>query len=268
MDNIWCTKMSYLTHQETKNMKSLSKYIAVIVIGFASVFAGTTDPSVPDSKYLEYGTHFKYVGKLCGECKDGSLFCASAVVIKENIILTAAHVVEDYKKCTITVEDKEYKVERFIWPKQYEEKQYGYGDIAIGFVSEPIKLDFYPELYDKEDEVDKVCCIAGYGITGTFNTGAIKSDTKRRAGSNIIEEIDRKLLVCRASRPYDKRRTSLEFIIASGDSGGGLFIDSKLAGINSCITGSAPDSMKSRYNTDSCHTRVSEYRRWILDSIE
>ena len=249
-------------------MKSLNKFIIFFMILLTKlVFAGTIDPSVSDDEYIKYGENFKYVGKLCGEYTDGSRFCASAVVIKKNIVLTAAHVVKGYKKSVITVNNKDYNIYKFIWPNEYDENIYGYNDIAIGFLKQSIELDFYPELYHKNDEVNKVCCISGYGLTGNFSTGAIKSDSKRRAGSNVIEEIEKQLLICRPSRSHDKQRTSLEFIIASGDSGGGLFIGDKLAGINSCITGIGKDASKSMYGTDSCHTRVSVHRDWILESI-
>jgi hypothetical protein len=249
-------------------MQKLILSILFIFFITGTVLSGTIDPTVSDEKYIEYGSHFNYVGKLCGEYGDRTRFCASAVVLKEHIILTAAHVVKGYQKAHITINDKQYEIDKFIWPNDFSENIYGMNDIAIGFVSNAIKLDFYPELYDKDDELNKVCCIAGYGLTGTFNTGAITSDSKRRAGSNVVENIDKQLLVCRPSRHFDKSRTSLEFIIASGDSGGGLFIDSKLAGINSCITGEGKESMKSTYVTESCHTRVSIHREWILDCID
>ena len=245
-------------------MKSYIISVCLFFVYFGIVTAGTIDPSVSDQKYIEYGKNFKYVGKLCGIYQDKTPFCASAVVIQERIILTAAHVVKGYKTCIIRVEDKEFEIENFIWPLDYDADKYGTNDIAIGYTKESIKLDFYPELYDKEDELDKLCCIAGYGTTGNFIDGSKNYDDKRRAGSNVVEEIDRQLLVCRPSKPNDKRRTSLEFLISNGDSGGGLFIDNKLAGINSCVSGIGKNSLKSTYDTESGHTRISLHREWIL----
>jgi hypothetical protein len=62
-------------------------------------------------------------------------------------------------------------------------------------------------------------------------------------------------------------KTELEFLIASGDSGGGLFIDNKLAGINSCVMAvdKKPDST---YNDESGHTRISKFIGWIKENIE
>lgn len=240
-------------------MKTYILSIFLILFHLGNLFAGTIDPSIPDHKYLDYAKHFQYIGKLCGSYEDDTLFCASAVVIKKHFIVTAAHVVKNYKTCKITVNDIEYNVEYLVWPKEFNKNIFGMYDIAIGYVKQPININFYPDLYRSDDEIGKVCCISGFGLTGTFNTGAIKSDNKRRAGSNLIDSIDKDLLICSPSKHHLK--TSLEFLIASGDSGGGLFIDGKLAGINSCII--SDKSPKSDYLSQSGHTRISKYIDWI-----
>lgn len=248
-------------------MRYLSYLFLIFMVLIESSFSGTIDPTTPDEKYVEYGKKFHYIVELCGSYKDNSLFCASAVIIEPNVLLTAAHVVKNYQACIAKVGDKTYTIESLIWPEAFNEDLFGMNDIAIGFLKEPINLDFYPSLYDKDDELNKLCCISGFGLTGNFHTGAIKSDLKRRAGSNVVENIQKELLICSPSRPDDKNRTSLEFLIASGDSGGGLFIDGQLAGINSCVT-SFKKTVNSDYNTESGHTRVSVHRRWILDNIK
>lgn len=249
-------------------MKTYFMFLCFIFLVLGIVCGGTIDPNVSDEKYIEYGKKFNYVGKLCGSYEDKTLFCASAVVIRPNYIITAAHVVRGYKTCTITIDEKDYKVTSIMWPKDFNEDTFGMNDIAIGFVEEGIKLDFYPPLYEADDELGKVCCISGYGLTGNFITGSKKFDLKRRAGSNIVEDIQQELLICRPSRLSDHKRTSLEFLIASGDSGGGLFIDGKLAGINSCVTGIGKNTTNSTYESESGHTRISVHRRWILKNIK
>ena len=103
--------------------------------------------------------------------------------------------------------------------------------------------------------------MAGWGFTGTFNTGIEKADGKRRAGSNFIDRTERKILVCSPSKRHEKT-TELEYLIGSGDSGGGLFIDNKLAGIHSSVIGYDGKS-NSTYTDESCHTRISLYSDWI-----
>jgi hypothetical protein len=242
-------------------IKAMFFLMILLVPHLSFTFAGTIDPSTPDSKYIEYGKSFTYIGQLSGTNSEGNLFLASSVAIDDHNILTAAHVIKDIKTCNIKINNKIFEIKEFTYPKEFDAKNsFGYYDIALGHISEKIGLDWYPSLYESDDETGKICCISGYGYTGTFNTGAYKADNKLRAGSNVIDYIDRQLLIC--SPTLGKGKTSLEFIIAAGDSGGGLFIDNKLAGINSCVL-SIKQVPTSNYATESGHTRISKHLEWI-----
>jgi len=249
-------------------MKILSNLFCFVI--FSSLYAGTIDPNTPDSKYIEYGKQFNYVGSLCGSYDNGDLFCASAVAIDDHHILTAAHVVDGAKICIFSLEELPYKINSIIVHEDFGKKKhildFSRSDIAICYSEKPFKLKFYPSLYETSDEELKLSCIAGYGFTGNFIGGATKHDGIKRAGSNFIDGIrNDNLLICSPSKRSDINYTSLEFLIASGDSGGGLFIDNKLAGINSCIiaTASIP---KSKYNEESGHTRISKFIEWIKEN--
>ena len=63
----------------------------------------------------------------------------------------------------------------------------------------------------------------------------------------------------------DNPQTTLEFMICPGDSGGGLFIDNKLAGINSFIY-AKDGNANANYNDSGCCTRISVYTDWIEDT--
>lgn len=235
-----------------------------LTIILSSSYAGTIDPYTPDSKYTDYAKDFHYVGKLCGKYKDGTRFCASAVAIDDHHILTAAHVVKAAESCTVIFKNKEFCLTNVVIHKDFE-NEFGVADIAIGYSKESFDLGFYPTLYDGVDEQGKICSISGFGITGTFKTGAIISDNKKRAGSNRIDGIEKDMLICSPSSLRDSKRTSLEFLIAGGDSGGGLFIDNKLAGINSCVM-AIDRPPQSRYNEESGHTRVQKFIPWIEEN--
>lgn len=228
--------------------------------------SGTIDPENMDSSYISYAKNFTYVGRLIGRNKDGSNFSASAVAIDHHHILTAAHVIIDQKQTFVNFEKKQFFIHKFLIPKKFKNDRSGFGDIAIGYSKKSFDMTFYPPLYDKKDEINKVCCICGFGETGTFISGATKFDRKKRAGSNVVEKIYRDLLLCKPSANNSFNRTSLEFLIANGDSGGGLFIDGKLAGINSCIMSVDSHSL-AKYNDESGHTRVSNFSDWILSNL-
>jgi hypothetical protein len=238
--------------------------IFFILSGVQLGFTGTIDPNTPDSKHVEYGSKFHSVVKIC--CFDGKgLSCGSAVIISPNWIVTAAHVVENCHSWSITVGDEQYKIDKMIIHEEYKTEVFGYNDIALGHLEKEIKLEHYPELYKDSDEVGKICSMAGWGFTGTFNTGIEKSDGKRRGGSNFIDRTERKILVCSPSKKNEKT-TELEYLIGSGDSGGGLFIGNKLAGIHSSVIG-YDGKPNSTYTDESCHTRVSLFHNWIKETI-
>lgn len=233
-----------------------------IVVFSSVIFAGTIDPQNADSKYLEYGAKHTCVLKIVGHM-DGDAntpYSASCIVIDPYYVVTAAHVVFNAITHTVIYDSKPYPCAVVAIHSEFDPKTFGKNDIAIIRLHKPITLDFYPELYKNRDEKDKICSIAGFGFTGSMSTGySIKNfDYKKRAGSNIVSSIDNNLLICSSI----DRKTSLEFLIAPGDSGGGLFINNKLAGINSCVFGNDGES-NSDYGDTSGHTRVSDYVDWI-----
>lgn len=243
----------------------LKLFFCLLSLLFTSLsIAGTIDPNTDDSKYIEYGSKFHCIYRISGSYSDNTPYTASCVVIDPEWILTAAHVVD--KSSISFVHDngeQVHLVDRAICHEAYESRKYGYHDIALCHLSNKIILNFYPKLYDSKDEVGKICSMSGYGLTGTFLTGIHISDKHRRAGSNKIEYIDRKLLIC---TPSSINKTELEFLIGIGDSGGGLFIDGKLAGINSCVI-SDDGKTNSSYADESGHTRISEYIEWINNTM-
>jgi len=248
----------------------MKHFLIKILFGILSsinLLAGTIDPLTPDEKYLEYGSKFNCVLSICGVNDEGDMFNASAVAIDENWILTAAHVVDKVEFCGIVIEDSQIIIIEHIIKHPNFDGSVGIADIAICKLRDSLNLKFYPDLYEEEDESNKLCCISGYGFTGTFWTGQKFCDGKRRAGSNIIDRTEKDLLICSPSRNVKEGLTSLEFLIGSGDSGGGLFIDNKLAGINSCISvsGRTPSS---KYGEEAGHTRVSKFVEWIRETTK
>jgi hypothetical protein len=242
-------------------MKTLLFIVALIVS--LSSYGGTRDPKVPDQNYVDYGSKFKCVVPICGVYDNNEKYCASGVAIKPRWILTAAHVIKSAKTCNIKINNEIIEASKIIPHADFNSDSFGYYDIGLIYFEKDLSLDVYAELYIDKDEIGKICGISGYGITGTFEQGSIISDSQKRGGSNKINYIDKHLLICNLTDTY----TPLEFLIASGDSGGGLFINQKLAGINSCVL-AADKNPNSNYGDESGHTRVSEHISWINTEIK
>jgi hypothetical protein len=227
--------------------------------------AGTIDPNTPDDKYIQYGQKFSYIGLILGQKTDDSRYSGSAVATKDRIIITAAHLFHESKQASIMINNKLIPIKIIVVHNNYDYNKFGKYDIAICLLSSSIDLEWYPDIYDDTNESGKICSLAGYGATGDFLTGARKSDGSKRAGSNIIDSSDPFLLFCSPS--VRENKTELEFLIASGDSGGGLFIGNKLAGIHSGTIEEKKEKGKSKYGSISVHTRVSSHKDWIRETI-
>lgn len=245
-------------------------FVSILVIVLANFgFAGTRDPNTPDAQYVEFGKSFPWVVQLsnaidCEKCETTHEQRASAVVIRPHWALTAAHVVKGAKQNVIEIGATKHELTHVICHHDFEEVSVGFHDIALCYSPLDFDMKFYVPLYKKADEIGKAITIAGWGSNGTFTTGATEFDGKRRAGHNKIESEYRAVLVCGAGRP---KKFPLEFMIAPGDSGGGMFIGNELAGINSFL--SAEDNKADgTYTDESAFTRISLYADWVEAEIE
>lgn len=239
-------------------------FLVVLLIVSKIGLAGTIDPNIVDQKYIDYANGFPFVGQFIGVNKDKQQILGSVVAHKEDVIITAAHVIEGSTLSWVYINGHLIKIKQQAIHENYKSNIFGYNDIAIGILEKNINLTWYPDLYEQTDEIDKICSLSGFGITGTFNTGAVISDNKKRAGSNKIDSIEKGLLIC---SPSKINKTSLEFLIASGDSGGGLFIGNRIAGIHSCVM-TTKGSPNSSYGNESGHTRISDHTMWIRKNIK
>lgn len=239
------------------------RFVFILILLTTTLFAGQYDDSSSDSLHREFGSKFDYVFQIEGVYHDNKPFTGSAVAIDHNNILTAAHIVENHKECFVINKDKKkFKLIKVIKHPDFKEENLGFADIAIAYSAESFNLQTYPLLYNHQDEISKACSIAGYGMAGTFSGTKLIFDNKIRGGTNTIDGLDRDMIICSVSKKTDKDYTNLEYLIAPGDSGGGLFIDSKLAGINSCVVVTKNEN-KIKIKEESGHTRISKFVDWI-----
>ena len=248
-------------------------FFLAIVLFSVGTRGGTIDPNTPDKKYVEFGRSFPMVARLVaptnvtvdGE-KQPAILSASSVIIKPHWVLTAAHVFENAAGMPVVIADdnKPRAATLIVIHPAFKPDVMGAHDIALCFVPQPFSLEFYTPLYTDTNELGKAATIAGYGRTGTFKTGAVKQDGFKRAGHNEIDCLTPFIISC---SPSVHNRFPLEFMIAPGDSGGGLFIGNELAGICSFVSSKGRQKANGGYNNDSSFTRVSTYVPWINDVV-
>lgn len=263
-----------------------------LLCGVSLIPAGTIRHDRSDSLYTELADDpaFQSVGSISWRQGLGGGFTASGVLISNDWVLTAAHVVEGndlqgsgITNMTFRVDNSTYSaIEWFTHPNW----QLTNGDLDAGADIGLIRLrsnvrGITPAtLYEGRSEQGKTGTIVGYGSTGTGLTGAIESNNVKRAGKNVIDVVGRpyfgndRLMATDFDNPstgFDSSLGSrtpldLEYSAGSGDSGGGLFIDvgneTQLAGITSYI--SALDFVvDSDYGDQSGFTRVSSLISWM-----
>lgn len=247
-----------------KKLKMILTNTIIIFLYSINIYAGTISDIADDSRYVEYGKNINCVVQMIGKTQEKITSQFSGVIIHPNWIITSAHTLDSDKKFYfIDAEQNHVSIDEYYIHPEFNPEIFGSIDIGLCYIKKIIKIDFIPELYSDTDEVNRLCCIVGYGMTGTGSTGAIVWDGKKRAGSNFIDHINNKLLICNMSRNGEKN-TELEICIAPGDSGGGLFIDKKLAGINSCVI-HKEKRLKAKYGDESGHVRISNKKclDWI-----
>jgi secreted trypsin-like serine protease len=238
----------------------------LIILLSASTASGITyREDVPISKFREYGSKHGCVVRIVANVKSTKYrTTASGVIIAPHVVLTAAHCMIDVEDSRVVIGKLEFPIIAAVCPTEYRQHKYGVADLAVCYVRKELPQEFYVKLYDKNNEIGKICSISGWGRSGSFKSGHQSMTKKYRlAGSNYVDSIDRDMLMVSPSRSTDDK-TSLECIVSPGDSGGGLFIEGRLAGIHSIITTTVSGAgLTGGYHCKSGSTRVSKFKPWI-----
>jgi len=260
----------------------LAMACVLLAVGLASTASAITiRDDQPQSLYLNLGSQAIYgsVGRI-DETTKSSAYIGSGTLIAPNWVLTAGHMVSDATGLKFTVGGTTYSASSWVYnPLWNGNLSLGY-DIGLVQLSTAVKGITPATRYAGTSEIGKVGTMVGYGMTGTGKTGSTTFDGKKRAAQNTIDGLYNstgRILTVDFDNPKNKRDNvygsatplALEGLIAPGDSGGALFIDSKsgplLAGVTSF--GAAWDGkVNSDYGDIGGFMRVSSLNAWI-DSI-
>jgi len=249
------------------------------VVSFS--LAGTIRHDRSDQLYLNLGAQPAYasVGQLKFSTPNGN-YLGSGTLIASNWVLTAAHCVDTATTMQFNVGGGTYSGGRwFAYPQWNGNLAAGY-DIGLIQLTAPVSAITPATRYRGQSEIGRTATFVGYGMTGTGLTGAIKYDGKKRGGQNVLDRFysgsnkTGRILMADFDNPLNKKDNrygsatplNLEYLIAPGDSGGGVFVDfgsgPVLVGVNS-FGGAYDGKVDSDYGDVSGSTRVSAFNAWI-----
>ncbi|MCE9559216.1 MAG: trypsin-like serine protease [Armatimonadetes bacterium] len=255
-------------------MKSLLVF-ALTVTALASSAVIRRD-GFADTLYLTQGQQFPFVGRIHSG--------PGGILINDEWMLTAGHLYTGNITGSIKLGGITYVANGFV-----RDPLYNGGDIPLGYDFTLAKLttrclNVAPVKVFAGNPVGMLGYVVGLGLTGTGSVGATTgSQGVVRAGTNIIEDFvdypndvwtdfDDGTAVNNALPGSTSTVTALEGQIASGDSGGGIFVVGpsgkyELVGVNS-VSGRFSGSNPDLYGGISGFAKVSLRLSWINSTIE
>lgn len=280
-------KSFIVARREIFNQITLKSAIALMaVVSVPSISQGITiRHDTLDGHYQNLGSYFPSVGRMLVNNYE----TCSGTLIASSWVLTAGHCTDALSFASFDIGGYRYQVSQaythphwLSWTQHYRNQNLkeGYAlyqgvDIALVRLHQAVANVNPVPLYNGTNEVGQVGTYVGYGWTGTGVTGSSdRNHNFRRAAYNAVDLIGgsySSILLSDFDAPmsgYNRIGSSLPYSlegsIAPGDSGGGLFINGYLAGVNSFFS---PNTSYSRYGSVIGATRVSSFLPWISSVI-
>ncbi|MCE9547664.1 MAG: trypsin-like serine protease [Planctomycetia bacterium] len=254
--------------------------------------AGTIRADRSDSLYRNLATGYPAVGDVLFT-ESGAGYRGSGTLVAPNWVLTAGHIVDggsSVSSMTFSLGGITYTANQWIAnPNWTGNLATGY-DIGLFHLTTPVTSIAPATRYTGTAEKGKVGTFVGFGTTGTGLTGYQNGTSgTKRAGNNTIDVFGSavgysdQILLADFDDPNNKDHKNafgstspldLEYSIAPGDSGGGVFVNfgsgPTLVGVNSFIgalSGRNGDGVtNASYSDVFGATRVTYFNSWI-DSI-
>lgn len=233
---------------------------------------------VDPQNYRDEALLYPSVGKVTG-----SIFGGSGVLISDRWVLTAGHVAMGKAGGTFTIGGVGYAVQASVTHPDYAFPN-NFSDLGLLYLTSPV-TEVAPApllgLASSGQLLGLEAAWVGFGIGGTGTTGA-RGALDHRAFTNVIDVfgpaygLTGTAFISDFDNPDGSTNASgssptatrLEGNVASGDSGGGVFVrvgDTRyLAGVISFTGGFSP-GMNSRYGSISGASDLQQFHTWIYD---
>lgn len=260
-------------------------FVLVSLAVTSQTSGGTIRTDRADSLYIDLANESQYISVGQFEWSEGfSSFNASGVAITDDWILTAGHVVGGTDNAgggvsdmTFQVGSRTYSAAEWIPHPEWTSSGGSLDDgVDLGLVRLTRSILVDPaKVYEDRGERGEIGTIVGYGATGNGTDGVDDSlPSRRRAGNNVLDSIQGDIIEIDFDNPTRGRDSTygssspldLEYLAASGDSGGGLFIQdnglTQLAGITS-YTAATDFLIDSDYGDLAGFVRLSSHLDWI-----
>ncbi|MFN0152256.1 MAG: trypsin-like serine protease [bacterium] len=211
----------------------------------------------PDSASVELGVRFDAAGEIVG--------IGGCTLIAPTWGVTAAHVAAAVPKSggQVRFGDELIAIRRVVihpegsGPKDRPPEV----DLALVELAGPVKGTRPLAIYRGREELGKTVYLVGYGDYGNPKSGVTRTDGRRRAATNVIDDAG----PLRIFMPFDEPPlgTAMEGVSGPGDSGGPALMEigEKLfvVGVSSGAMGGRPE----QYAITDVYTRISAHVAWI-----
>lgn len=262
------------------------------ILSTGSALAGVIRHDVADSNYLSLGADPQYdpVGRITFGSGSGS---GSGVLVGDNWFLTAAHnvyssfVANTPANVRFTVGGNLYLGDEIVVHPGYVSGTPTNGnDLALVRLSAPVPNVAPADVSTSGSEIGEEGTFVGFGRTGTGLTGATVSSSAKRGGTNVLDITadafnpawSSNIVLSDFDNPDSAAYsswgsatpTALEILTATGDSGGGVFVDlgsgPQLVAITSFVLTNA-DGLSSGYGDAVGATRLAGHAEWIAETM-
>lgn len=265
--------------------RSLLIAVAVMALGVATPagWAGTIRHDRSDVAHRQYAGMFSSVGKVTARFPNGGGLTGSGVLIAPDLVLTAAHVAEGTGAMQFRLPEygTSYEATQVLIHPAWTGDVLRGSDISVFRLDRPV-TEVAPAARFRGWWDLRPAAMAGYGITGTGLQGftgpvsnvrraGVNQIDGRRAAGILLSDFDAPHYAAVGATLGATTPHNLEYAIAPGDSGGGLFIWAnrkwQLVGINSFIL-SHDGNPNASYGDSSGFARVRWFQDWIDGIVE